>query len=423
MSGYEDRNELLTALRETRQKIEQGDEKTKAQISDCKTAIARIEKEQERLATSVNRERAFGMMGRIGNGEPETEAKAARGLLELKHIQLHPKHDLRAGPPMWTTEQLDEATHAVRGIKNLFRCTAVDQLPDLQRKALTSFNMGANSFMLPPEMSSQVLSCLVYPSDIAGMVNNITTSSSSVRFLVDNVILDQAAWACEANCFANNPQQHLNEGLGELEIKPETLRYIVCATRDLLEDSAISLESWILEKAQRAFSIQISNAIFAGDGIGKPLGLLRGGYPICDTGAATPAGQFTWQDLVMLKWETPLQFHTGGQFWMNQRTWALSLTMSDAIGRPLMIQDPTAPERYSINGSPVQIITQLPDVAPGSLPVLFINPKQAYMVVNRKSVTMQVDPYSAGWCQLYKFESRVGGAPTCVNSARWLRIH
>jgi hypothetical protein len=30
-----------------------------------------------------------------------------------------------------------------------------------------------------------------------------------------------AAWACEASCFANNPQDDLKEGLGELEIKAE----------------------------------------------------------------------------------------------------------------------------------------------------------------------------------------------------------
>ena len=54
------------------------------------------------------------------------------------------------------------------------------------------------------------------------------------------------AWACESSCFANNPTKQIGDGLGELEIKPESLRYIVCSTRELLEDSSVNIErgSW-----------------------------------------------------------------------------------------------------------------------------------------------------------------------------------
>jgi predicted phage gp36 major capsid-like protein len=42
--------------------------------------------------------------------------------------------------------------------------------------------------------------------------------------------------------------------------------------------------------------------------------------------------------------------------------------------------------------------------------------------VNRKNVTVMPDPYSAGFCHLFRFEARVGGAVTCPNAARLLRI-
>jgi hypothetical protein len=44
------------------------------------------------------------------------------------------------------------------------------------------------------------------------------------------------------------------------------------------------------------------------------------------------------------------------------------------------------------------------------------------MVVNRKGVTMQADPCSAGFCHLFKFEARIGGGVGCPNAARLLRI-
>jgi hypothetical protein len=35
---------------------------------------------------------------------------------------------------------------------------------------------------------------------------------------------------------------------------------------------------------------------------------------------------------------------------------------------------------------------------------------------------MQADPYSAGFCILFRFEARVGGAVTCAGAARLLRV-
>ena len=36
--------------------------------------------------------------------------------------------------------------------------------------------------------------------------------------------------------------------------------------------------------------------------------------------------------------------------------------------------------------------------------------------------TMVTDPYSAGFCTLFKFDCRIGGTVTCSNAARLLRI-
>src|SRR5262249_7636710 len=75
--------------------------------------------------------------------------------------------------------------------------------------------------LLPPEMSNQVLRCIIDPTDISGLVNRVTISSGSIRFLIDNARMEVAAWACESSCFANNPHQDLSEGLGTLEKKAD----------------------------------------------------------------------------------------------------------------------------------------------------------------------------------------------------------
>jgi len=222
-------------------------------------------------------------------------------------------------------------------------------------------------------------------------MQNVAISGPGIKFLVDNEVWDVAAWACESSCFANNPTQQLGSGLGELEIKPESLRYIGCTTRELLEDSSVKIEGWLLDKAGRVFRAQISHAIMVGDGFGKPMGILnpQAGIPICETSDATPEGTFSWQDLVSLRWQIPL----------------MTATPSEA-----------AP--FLLGGAPVVIATQMPDVVAGSTPVAHGNWKQAYMVVNRKGVTMQSDPYSAGFCVLQKFEARASAALWFVQTRR-----
>ena len=63
----------------------------------------------------------------------------------------------------------------------------------------------------------------------------------------------------------------------------------------------------------------------------------------------------------------------------------------------------------------------MPDCVPAATPILCADLKKAYTLVVRAGVTMLTDPYSAGWCVLYRFNSRVGGNVTCPLAAR-LRV-
>ena len=421
MSSEETVSRLLSEVSSARRAVENGDTSFGRKLAELERRTDNITRTADQMIAKLHR--AGGMQVGGAGEDFEAERKQALGLLELKQQFRSTKRDPAAEPLRPTEEQITEAATACKAIKAVMHSTDVTQLTPEQRKSLTSFNMGASGFILPPEMSNQILSCLVYPTDVSGLMGNMAVAGPSIKFLVDNAMLETAAWACESSCFANNPQQHLTDGLGELEIKPETLRYVICASRDLLEDAATNLEAWLVGKVQRAFGMTISNAIINGDGVGKPLGILNphAGIIICDTATTTPAGMFTWQDLIMLKWQVPQQFHAGGSYLMNQYTFAQALTLSDAMGRPILLANPTDPEKYLLNGSPVQIVTQMPSVAPGAVPVAFGSWSDAYMVVNRKAVTMLQDPYSAGFCILFKFEARVGGAVVCANAARLLR--
>jgi len=403
---------VLHEIRTANAHIDERDSATRARLSGLENSVNDLMKRMGR-PTGGN---AFG----------ETDArKSAIGLLEQKHFAATTKRDASLPEPSFSEEQINEAKLAIAGIRTLMHSTSIDQVPLDQRKALSAFSFGSQGFMLAPEQSNEILSCLVDLPDITALMRNISISGSSIKFFVDNETWDVAAWACDSSCFANSPTQQIGSGLGELEIKPESLRYTVCATRELLEDASTNVEQWLLDKARRAFGAQIGHAVLAGDGMGKPMGILNpaAGIPIMETSNATPPGYFTWQDLLMLRWAVPMSLRgNGGAYIMNQHTWALCTTMSDANGRPIMSAGPTEATPFLLGGVPVVIAPLMPNVEPGSTPVAYGNWNQAYMVVTRKAVTMQQDPYSAGFCVLYKFEARIGGGIICPNAARLLRI-
>jgi HK97 family phage major capsid protein len=85
----------------------------------------------------------------------------------------------------------------------------------------------------------------------------------------------------------------------------------------------------------------------------------------------------------MLKFQIPMQWLDGSAFYMNQNTFALLQSMSSAEGRPLFGQFGTATPGtgFSFAGSPIRIVSQLPDVAPGSTPILFGYLRAAYLLV------------------------------------------
>jgi HK97 family phage major capsid protein len=411
--GSEDLSALVDEIRQASGAFERGDSAVNKRVDKLETSINELFRKTSRPGADW-----------VADDDAAFARKSAIEMCRTRRALNTPKIDAGISDDyVPASNEIDDALLARKAIKKVFR-TGEARLDHLEKKSLSSFSFGNNGFLLAPEMSNRVLSCLVDPTDVSGLVDHIQISAASVRFLIDNARMGVGAWACQSDCFANNPQPDLQAGLGEMEIKAETLRFVACATSDLLQDASFNVENWLFRKVSEGFRRVISDAILLGDGIGKPTGLLnpQSAVPICETAVSTAPGQFTWQDLVMLKWEIPMQWQAGANYFMNQRTAALLFSMSDTTGRPLLTTLPERQPGFMLAGSPIVIVSQMPDVAPGSTPVMYGNLKEAYLIADRRAVTMVVDPYTAGWCSLFKFEARLGGACTCSNAVRLLRI-
>jgi len=224
--AHESLAKLVNEIRKAAADMVDGDARTNARIDQ-------LAKSLDGVLVRLNRP---GTERGASDNEIEIRKQAADFCILRRNVTV-PKSDGGANNYVPSPSEIDDAITARTALTNLWRLGDPNRLQGDQRKSLSSFMFGTNEFLLPPVMATQVLSCITDLTDVSGLVNTVTISGPSIRYLIDNQRMSVAAWACETTCFSNNPQPDLQAGLGEMEIKPETIRFIQCVTNDLLADT------------------------------------------------------------------------------------------------------------------------------------------------------------------------------------------
>jgi HK97 family phage major capsid protein len=246
--GYEDRGvaELIAQI-----------EKASANLAAGDRRVDEIERAVNQLLAKACRP---GFSAELSESA-DFERKSAAEMCAIRHAERVPKDDgiNKAYNP--SSGEIDEALAARRPFSHAVRHGSPAKLDAFEQKSLSAFSFAVTGMLLPPERMSEILSCIVYPSSLAGLMGRVNISGPSAVLLIENPRMGLGAWACEGSCFANNPMADLSEGLGQLEIKPETIRFVACATRDFLEDAAVSAENWIMRRISEGMEATINNAM------------------------------------------------------------------------------------------------------------------------------------------------------------------
>ena len=163
-----------------------------------------------------------GFSGELDGGGDER--KSAIEMCKIRHAERVPRVEgvEKAYEP--SSAEIEEALAARRGFSHTILHGSTATCDPFAQKSLSAFGFAGTGMLAPPERMSEILSCILYPTDIAGLFGRVAISGLSAQFLIENPRMGLGSWACEGSCgFANNPQPDLSEGLGVLEIKPETI--------------------------------------------------------------------------------------------------------------------------------------------------------------------------------------------------------
>lgn len=192
------------------------------------------------------------------------------------------------------------------------------------------------------------------------------------------------------------------------------------ATQQMLDDAEINLEVFLADEVKTEFFVTESKAFISGDGEkGKPTGLLTyaeggtnatkhplGAIKVVKSGNAAAV---TADSVIDLVYSLPAKYSQSAGFMMNRKTLAAVRKLKDGQGNYLWQPSYQQGQPSTLCGYPVYEVADMPDVAANALCIAFGDFLSAYLILDRKGVSILRDPYTNKPFVQFYTTKRVGG--------------
>jgi len=294
----------------------------------------------------------------------------------------------------------------------------------MESKELSVANDGQN-VTVRSQWSDRIFNLIRESSPVRQVANVMQTNSNELEVLIDRGEAN-SDWVGELDARTKTTVDYLTRQkipVFEHYSNPEV-------TLQMLEDEQFDTETWLQMKIRNRFTRQESAAFIAGDGVGKPRGLLDYG--------TTPEADFTWgadpdlysigatytgvdgglaasdpADALMDLVDSLKAPYLAGAGWMMTRAFRnLVRKIKDADGRYLFQQSLQIGLPDSFLGYPIYLAEDLEAPAADTVGCYFGSFGEAYTIVDRVGITVQRDAITKpGWVKYYT-RRRVGGALT-----------
>jgi HK97 family phage major capsid protein len=260
---------------------------------------------------------------------------------------------------------------------------------------------------------------LVLP-EIGAMIDQLQREVSPMRQLVNVITINSgdaiesptttnktagATWRNETTTSTDNSDIKW----GNKRITVNWLDAVIPATQQLSDD-VMGLESMLAQFAAEDFAITEGAAIINGTGVGQARGLLT--YDAADISQVNSgaAAAFTTTGVLDLVGSLKTAYRTGSSFIANRSTIFTELFgLQDGEDRHYLVPDFRNGFQFTLLGFPLHEMPDMPDTAAGALPLAFGNFRRAYNWVERKQLSLFVDPYTRRPFTEFIWSKRSGG--------------
>lgn len=302
----------------------------------------------------------------------------------------------------------------------------------LQTKDMSVIADQQGGYMVPTEMADRIVSRQYDTTPMRQLATVMTVASEAVEMLRDTSEAD-AQWVSELGARADTDQG----SIGRIRIPVHELYAQPKATQKLLDDAALNVEEWLVNRVAGTFARRENTAFVNGDGIGQPRGFLSyatqaasdasRGWGILEHVATGVDGAFsasTGADVLI----TLMNKLRAG--YLPKASWLMPRSVVDVIrkfkesGSGAYIWQPSLQSGTpaTLLGYNIVLADDMPAIASGSTSVAFGNFEEGYTIVDRIGLRVLRDPYTAAPFIKFRCSKRVGGDVVNFEAIKLLRF-
>lgn len=323
-----------------------------------------------------------------------------------------------------------DAGNAIKGksaLRTYIKGGDASELIALQGKSMSTGSDPDGGYAVPEYLDQEVENLESEASAIVRLARTVNTTGPSYKKVI-NLRGTSSGWVGETDARpeTGTPKLSIIEiSVGELYANPKL-------TQGMIDDAMFDAEGFISTEIGEEFSDQLAAALFSGDGVNKPTGILTKTITAeADSDRAfgslqyvesASAAAITFDDLKNLKSSLRAKYRTGAAWIMNDNTALVLSKIKDANGDYIWRDAVTDADADTLFGYRVEIDENAPDIGAGAYPVLFANLARGYYIVRRKGRLVLRDPYtSKPYVNFYTTE-RVGGDVVNSQAIKLLKI-
>jgi HK97 family phage major capsid protein len=310
---------------------------------------------------------------------------------------------------------------------------AAEKVMDLATKAtdVRTSTAGSGGYALPEQIARDIAKQVQDISPIRQIARVVSVGTPDYKELVDLNGFG-TEWVGETTTRSQTNTPDLGEvapTFGELAAKPE-------ATRHSLEDLFFDVEAWLQASAVEQFAIAEGLAFVSGDGTNKPTGFLAGPAPLATaddarafgtlqyvpTGAASALSGNPFDEMKDLKFTMKAGYRANSRWVMNSSTMAAFAKVKDAEGQYLLTPSVVMGEPDMMEGRPITIAEDMPNIGADAFPVAFGDFNRGYLIADRVGMGLIRDNVTKPGYVRYIMFKRVGGILKDTNAIKLLKV-
>jgi HK97 family phage major capsid protein len=289
----------------------------------------------------------------------------------------------------------------------------------------------SGGFALPEVIATDIAKQVQDISPIRQIARVVQVGTSDYKELVDLNGFG-VEWVGETTTRSQTVTPNLGEvapTFGEMAAKPE-------ATRHSLEDLFFDVEGWLNRSATEQFAIAEGTAFVSGNGTNKPTGFLAGPTPVVTADAARAFGTLQYiatgqaaalatdpfDTMKEIVFGLKAGYRMGATWVMNSLTMAGLAKVKDANGVYLLQRAVAAGAPATMEGYPVMVAEDMPDIAANAFPIAFGDFERGYLIADRAGMGMVRDEVTKPGYIRFIIYKRVGGKLKDTNAIKLLKV-